>query len=128
MGGQHAGAIAGMDAGLFNVLHDAGDEDVLLIGEGIHIDFGGVFEETVDQDWAILREGHRLTHVLADGVLIVGDYHGSAPEHVAGPDEHGIAKPAGDFASLIGAGGRAVRWRGNPQVVEKRSEELSVFS
>ena len=43
-----------MDAGLLNVLHDAGDEDVFRVAERVDVDFDGVFEEVVDEDRALL--------------------------------------------------------------------------
>jgi hypothetical protein len=47
-------------AGFLDVLHDAGDQHVLAVGERVHVDFGGVFEEAVDQHRPVLREEHRL--------------------------------------------------------------------
>ena len=44
MGRQRAGGIAGMDAGLLDMLHDAGDEDRLAVGDGIDIDLDGVLQ------------------------------------------------------------------------------------
>jgi hypothetical protein len=42
-----------VNAGFFDVLHDAGDQNVFAVGEGVHIDFGGVFEKLIDQDGAL---------------------------------------------------------------------------
>ena len=44
-----------MDAGFLNVLHDAGDDDVFSIAEGVDVDFNCVLEKVIDQDRA-LRE------------------------------------------------------------------------
>ena len=49
---QRAGRVAGMDAGLLDVLHDAGDEDVLAVGQAIDVDLDGVGEIAVDQQRA----------------------------------------------------------------------------
>ncbi len=38
-----------MNAGLLNVLHDAGDEHVLRIAERVDIDFDGVLKEVIDE-------------------------------------------------------------------------------
>jgi hypothetical protein len=39
-----------MDSRLFDVLHDAGDEDVLiLVGQGIDVDLDGVAQIGIDQ-------------------------------------------------------------------------------
>ena len=59
-GGQHAGGVAGVDAGLFNVLHDAGDDHVFRVAERVDVDFDGVLEEVIDEHGALLRVLDRL--------------------------------------------------------------------
>ena len=41
-----------MDASLFHVLHDGGDERVAPVAERVDVDLDGSFEEPVDQDAA----------------------------------------------------------------------------
>ena len=43
---QRAGAIAGVDARLLDVLHDAGDERVLAVGEAIDVDLDGIRQDS----------------------------------------------------------------------------------
>ena len=74
-GGQYAGGIPGVDAGFLDVLHDAGDDDILAIGECVDIDFDGVFQEVVNQHGTILRVLDRLFHVANDRFFVVGDDH-----------------------------------------------------
>ena len=46
-----------MYARLFDVLHDARDQyGPVFIAERIHIHFGGVFQEPIDQDRPLLRD------------------------------------------------------------------------
>src|ERR1039458_8741146 len=61
---QHAGRVAGVDAGFLYVLHDAADYDVLSIGERVHIDFNRVFQKFIDEDGAVLRLLDGLLHIL----------------------------------------------------------------
>ena len=42
-----------MDARFLNVLHNSGDHYILAIGKRIHIHFGCIFEELVNQDRAL---------------------------------------------------------------------------
>ena len=49
-GRDDAGAVAGVDAGLFDVLHDGADDGRFAVADAIDIDLGGVFEEAVDED------------------------------------------------------------------------------
>ena len=89
--GQHAGGVAGVDAGLFNVLHDAGDEDIFRVAERVDVDLDGVLKEVIDQNRPLLRVFNRLAHVARDGVGVVGNDHGPSAEHVAGTNQNGIA-------------------------------------
>ena len=104
-----------MDPGLFDVLHHTGDQDVALrVGERVDVDFGGVFEEAVDQHGALLGEVDRLLHVAAYRVLVVGDYHRPAAEHVAGAHQHRVADAARDGAGLLDVRRGAVGRRRDP--------------
>ena len=53
-----------MDAGLLDVLHDAGDDHVFRIAERIDVDLDGILEEVVDEHRALLRVLDGLAHVL----------------------------------------------------------------
>ena len=50
IGGDGTSGITRMDTSLFNVFHDSGNDDIFTIADGIHIDFGRIFEEAVNQD------------------------------------------------------------------------------
>ena len=116
-----------MHAGLFDVLHDAGDEDVFSIGESVHVDFGGVFQEAVDQYGPFLRERHGFAHVLAHRLFVVGDHHGAPAQHVAGPHQYRVADAPRDFARFFHAGCRSIRRAGNAEVFEQAPEKLAVL-
>ena len=49
IGRQRAGRVARMDARFLDVLHHAGNENVLAIADRVDVDFGGVGEIAVDQ-------------------------------------------------------------------------------
>ncbi len=49
-GRDDAGAVAGVDACLFDVLHDGTDDGGFAVADAIDIDLGGVFEEAVDEE------------------------------------------------------------------------------
>src|SRR3546814_17746368 len=46
---QRASAVAGMDAGLLDMLHDAGDVDRLAVAEGVDVDLDGVAQIAVNR-------------------------------------------------------------------------------
>ena len=51
---DHAGRVAGVDAGLLDVLHDPGDVDLLAVGERVDVDLDRVLEEAVEQQRVLL--------------------------------------------------------------------------
>ena len=58
--------VAGVNAGLLDVLHDAADDGSRAVAEAIDIDLDGGLEELVDQDRLVLRHvGLDAGHVRA---------------------------------------------------------------
>ncbi len=51
---DHAGRVAGVDAGLLDVLHDPGDVDLLAVAERVDVDLDRVLEEAVEQQRVLL--------------------------------------------------------------------------
>ncbi len=49
-----------MDAGLLDMLHDAGDDDGLAVGEHVDVDLDRILEVAVDQDRAVLGRDRGL--------------------------------------------------------------------
>src|SRR2546422_2253566 len=79
-----------MDAGLFDVLHDAADDYPLSVGEGVHVDLDGVFQVVVDQDWMLHRGLDRLGDVGVEALLVVDNLHGPAAQHIGRADHPGV--------------------------------------
>ena len=82
---QRAAGIAGVHAGLLDVLHDAADQHVLAVADRIDVHLDGDVEEPVEQHRAVVGHLHRVVHVGAQVVLVVDDFHGAAAEHVGRP-------------------------------------------
>ena len=61
-----AGGIARVDSSLFNMLHDARDDDILAVRQGIDVDFDGIFQKVIDQHRPLLRVFDCLPHVVRD--------------------------------------------------------------
>ena len=57
---QHAGAVAGVDAGLLDVLHDPADPDVLAVAQRVDVDLDRVLEEAVEEDLRSARRAGTL--------------------------------------------------------------------
>ncbi len=116
-----------MNAGLLDVLHDAGDNHILGVAERVHVHLDGVLQEVIDQHRPLLRILHRLAHIARHGLGVVGDDHGPPAEHIAGPHQHRVADALADGQSLFHAGGRAAGGLRNLQLVEQLAEALAVL-
>ena len=58
VGRDGAGRVARVDAGLLDVLHDAGHDHLLAVGDGVDVDLDGVFEErsiSTGWPWATMK-------------------------------------------------------------------------
>ena len=94
---DHAGAVAGVHAGLLDVLHDRADDHLAgRVAHRVDVDLDGVLQEAVDQHRALRRqaafaaqraEAGQLVHGPAQVVLVVDDLHGPPAEHVARPHQ-----------------------------------------
>ncbi len=125
-----------MDAGFLDVLHDAGDESVLAVGQAIDVDFGRVRQIAVDQQRASLGDdqfgrpveiGGKPRHVAIELGGIAHDFHGAPAQHVGRPDHHRIADLIGDGARCVQRGGDAVLRLAHVQFVEQLLEAVAVF-
>ena len=65
LGRQGTGAVAGMDAGFFDMFHDAGDFDRLAVADRVDVDFDGVTQETVDEHRVIAGSLDGGGHIAA---------------------------------------------------------------
>src|SRR5215204_215964 len=100
--GRHAGGVAGVDAGLLDVLHDASDVDILSVRDGVHVDLGVVLHELVDQS-RMPRTGARAgPEVEVEVLVVVDDLHPAPAEYVRGPHDDGIPELARHLPRLLG--------------------------
>ena len=84
--------VAGVDARALDVLHDAGDEHALAVGDDVALQLRAghvlVHEHGVGD-----AAGEDDAHVAAHVGLLVGDDHVLAADDVGGAQQHGIAQP-----------------------------------
>ncbi len=62
-----------------------------------------------------------------DGLVVVGDDHGAAAEHVAGPHEDRVADAVGAGEGLFDAGGERALGLRDAEVRDELAEALAVF-
>jgi hypothetical protein len=103
---HHAGRIAGVDARLFDVFHDPGDDHVVAIGDSVHVHLRGVLEELINQNGALgvvqASQLRRLRHVLFHCLQIVGNHHRPATQYVTWPNQHRQANIRSHGDGLLG--------------------------
>ena len=107
---DRAGRVARMHARLLDVFHHARHDHVLAVGNCIDVDFGGVFQKTIDQHRLTLGHDERFGNVPFELRLVVANLHRSPAQHETGSDQCGEAH-FDRFASglLHGAGDRVGR-------------------
>ena len=71
VGRQHAGRVAGVDAGVLDVLHDAADDAAGAVGDGVDVGLEGVLEEAVDEHRMLGRHPRRPGEVAPERRVVV---------------------------------------------------------
>src|SRR5690606_29093405 len=83
-GRDHTGAVAAMHTRQLDLLHNAGDLDVVAIAGGVDVHFKGIFEEAIDQNRVLGRSSNRFTHILLKGRIVINDRHTASTQDVGG--------------------------------------------
>ena len=116
-----------MHARLLDVLHNATDHNVFPVRKSVHVDLDRIFEEMVNQHWAILRIFDCLFHVANDRFLVVSNYHGATAEHIGRPNQHGITNSPGPLNCLFDRGRHRPGGLRDIQLLKQASKALPVL-
>ena len=128
IGGQGAGAVAGMNARFFDMLHDAGDMDIALaIAKRVDIHLDGVLQITVEQHRARARHAHGLVDVTGQRFHFMDQLHGPAAEYIGGSDQDREAELLGGGQCLLRTCGDRVLGLAQFQIPDQFLEALAVF-
>ena len=133
---QRARRIAGVDAGLLDVFHDAADVQLVAVEQCVDVDLDRILQELVDEqrrgqasgdDRVGLRLVERAVDVLLKLGVVVNDLHAASAEHVARAHEHRVADVVRGVERLAeaerGAEARRVELLG----AQHLTEELAVL-
>src|SRR6266446_3650519 len=123
-----AGRIAGMHAGFFNVLHDAADDHVGSVGEGIHVHFRGFLEELINEHRPGRTHEGGLRDIFLNGVHVVGNHHRTTTQDVAWAPENRQTDFPGDARSFFRHESGPIARLRNFQLIEQAAEPAAVFS
>ncbi len=116
-----------MHAGLFDVFHDAANDDFIAIGQGIDVALDGIVEETVEQHRRIMRHLDGFAHVAFKVLLLMDDFHGPATEHVGRTNHQRITDFLRQTQRIFFSPRRPVRRLLEAEVVQQLLEALAVF-
>ena len=114
-----------MNAGLFQVLHDGANEDLLAVRGRIDVNFRCVAKVLVHQQ-RLIRCEVGLTQIAIELLLIGQDFHATATQDIGGPDKHGEADFFHCRTQVIGRGAGSTSWHAQAVSAGKGFEALTV--
>ena len=126
-GRNHACGVAGVDACGLHVFHDGSHHGVLAVADAVHIEFGGVFQEAVDEDGLAFANGGSFFHELAEVFFLVDNHHAAAAENEARAHENGVADFLDDGEGFFHVVGDAAFGLLDADLVNQLLEEVAVF-
>ena len=116
-----------MNAGFFDMLHDAADNGGVSVGNGIHIHFNGIFQKFIDQYRMIWRCGDSQQGKVFEFFGVIDDLHGPSAQNIGRPDNDRISDGFSN-RSCFGHGGCGAVFRlDQSQLMEHGLEEFSIF-
>ena len=116
-----------MDAGLLDMLHDAGNVDGLAVRDGVDVNLDRVLEVGIDEHRVVARNLDGGLHVAVERVAVVDDLHGPAAEHVGRAQQHRVADPVGHGLRLGERMGDAVGGLAQLELMQELLEALAVL-
>ena len=118
--------VSGVDARTLDMLHDARNQDVCAVAYRVDLDLLAL-QVLVHQDRVILRDPVDDADELVDIIVIDGDLHALAAQHVGRTHEHRIAQAVRHFFGFLsGEYGAACRTR-DLALFQDLIEELPVL-
>ena len=102
-GRDEAGGVAGVDAGLLDVLHDGGDERFLAVADGVGFRLGRVLKELVDKDDVLAGGLQGVVHIFDQHLVVVHDFHAASAQNEGGAHHQGVADTLGGCESVLDA-------------------------
>ena len=82
-----------MDAGQFDMLHDAGDKAGLPVTDRIGFGLDSVVQEAVDEDRPVWGYADGAGHIDPHFIVVVDDLHAPAAQDVGGPHHYRVSDP-----------------------------------
>ena len=119
------GGVTGMHTRLFNVFHDAGDDDIGSISDRIDINLGGILQKSVNQHRLPLGNGKSLCDVSFELRRVIADFHSATTENEARSHQRWKTDFGTDLSGLFHGSSDAV---GRLFQVQSLQELLKLFA
>ena len=117
--------VTGVDAGTLDQLHDAGDEDVAAVTDGVDLDLAAL-DILVDQNGLVLVDLNGGAQVVAQLLLVGHDLHGTATQNEGGANQNGIADLPDGSNAVLNPGHCLTLCTGDIQLIEQIFESIAV--
>ena len=115
-----------MDAGALHQLHNAGDEHVPPVADGVDLHFP-TLNVLVHQNGLVLVDFHGAFQVAAQLALVRHDLHGAAAQHEAGTHQHGVADLVCRRETVLDFGDGSALGLGDVQLLQELFKGVPVF-
>ena len=118
-----------MYASLLNVLHHTANQGLAcVIADAINIALNGVIQKAVKQHRRVMADLDGLAHVAFQIALLMHDFHGPTPQHIAGSNHQGVTQGSGFFQGLGFGASRGIGRLTQAKRMQKFLESFTVFS
>ena len=125
-GGVDGDGVAGVNAGALHQFHDAGDEHVPAVADGVNLHFP-TLNVFVHQNGLVLVDFHGAFQVAAQLALVRHDLHGAAAQHEAGTHQHGVADLVCRRETVLDFGDGSALGLGDVQLLQELFKGVPVF-
>jgi len=124
---QHAGTVAGVDAGVLDVLHHPADDAARPVRERVDIGLESILEERIDEHRMPRRHPHGFREEPAQRVGVVHDPHRPSPQDVGGADQDRIPDAFRHGRRFLEGRGGAGRRLNHTQFPRDRLETAAIL-
>ena len=125
-GRVHGDGVAGVNAGALHQLHDAGDEHVRPVADGVDLHLFAP-DILIHQHRLVRVDLHGGVEVMPQLLLVGDDLHCPSAQHEAGTHQNGIADLPGGGDAVLNAGDGLSLGLGDVQGNQKLFKGVPVF-
>src|SRR5579864_4955106 len=124
---QHTGAVARMNPGVLDVLHDTANYDALAVGDRVNVNLDRAVEITIDEQRTFLGRVQRLFEITPQPLLVGNDLHRTPAKHVGRPNQYGIADLRRAVYRFGGATGKNALRLPQVEAFDQLIESFAIF-